>query len=126
VGKVKAAKFLFVNIYPHTGAPSLLLPLRFDALLVQCQRCHLLHGAAYILENTPPPPPPGGISADVIGGKNMKNAKRKWGKCKRKRKKGGRKEKEKARKSKKKQEKARKSKKKQERGKKMRKGEVKG
>jgi hypothetical protein len=43
----------------------------------------------YILENTPE----GGISANVIWGKNMKSRREKGGKCKRKRKKGERKRK---------------------------------
>jgi hypothetical protein len=41
----------------------------------------------YILKNTPPPQR-GGISADVIWGKNMKRGREKRAKCKRKRKKG--------------------------------------
>jgi hypothetical protein len=45
----------------------------------------------YILENTPPPR--GGISANVIWGKNMKRVREKGGKCKRKRKKEERKRK---------------------------------
>ncbi len=49
--------------------------------------------------------PPGGISADVIWGKNMKRQREKEGKCKRKRRKG---------------------KEKGKRGKKIRKGELKG
>jgi hypothetical protein len=38
-----------------------------------------------------PPPRGGGISADVIWGKNMKRVRKKGGKCKRKMKKGERK-----------------------------------
>jgi hypothetical protein len=51
----------------------------------------------YILKNTPL----GGISADIIWGKNMTRRKEKGGKCKRKRKKGERKRKKGERKRKK-------------------------